>query len=77
MVTTKRAIPPISDQFDIIHAEKTFFTMGIDGIIGMEYRLLGFPLTFGLDIKPYLNFVGMRNLDFRFWDTALSIKYTF
>jgi len=69
--------PPISDQFDIIHAEKTFFAMGIDGIAGVEYRLLGFPLTFGLDIKPYLNFVGMRNLDFRFWDTALSIKYTF
>jgi len=69
--------PPISDQFDIIHGEKTFFAMGIDGIIGMEYRLLKFPLTIGLDVKPYLNFVGMRNLDFRFWDSALSIKYTF
>ena len=69
--------PPISDQFDIIHREKTFFAMGIDGIAGVEYRLLGFPLTIGLDVKPYFNFVGMRNLDFRFWDTALSLKYTF
>jgi len=69
--------PPISDQFDIIHGEKSFFAIGIDGIAGVEYRLLGFPLTIGLDIKPYFNFVGMRNLDFRFWDTALSIKYTF
>ena len=69
--------PPISDQFDIIHAEKTFFAIGIDGITGVEYRLLGFPLTIGVDVKPYFNFFGMRNLDFRFWDTALSVKYTF
>lgn len=69
--------PPFSDQFDIIHRENTFFAMGIDGIAGVEYRLLGFPLTIGLDVKPYFNFVGMRNLDFKFWDTALSVKYTF
>jgi len=69
--------PPIADQFDIIHRENTFFAMGIDGIAGVEYRLLGFPLTIGLDVKPYFNFVGMRTLDFKFWDTALSVKYTF
>ncbi len=57
--------------------ERSFFTMGVNTIIGIEYRWLKIPMTIGLDIKPYLDFVGMRRTNLRFWDTAISFKYIF
>ncbi|TRX49316.1 hypothetical protein FNH22_27200 [Fulvivirga sp. M361] len=57
--------------------ERSFFTMGVNTTIGMEYRLLKLPATIGIDIKPYLDFIGMRRTKMRFWDTALTLKYIF
>ncbi len=53
------------------------FSMGVNGIAGVEYRFLGIPFAVGLDVKPYLNFIGFRTTQFRFWDAALSVKYVF
>ncbi|MEM1408821.1 MAG: hypothetical protein AAGG59_18700 [Bacteroidota bacterium] len=66
--------PPI---LEFQNEERSFFTMGVNTIIGIEYRWLKVPLTVGLDIKPYLDFIGMRRTEFRFWDTAISFKYIF
>lgn len=60
-----------------IYEEKSFFTMGIDASLGIEYRWLEIPATFGFDIKPYFNFIGMRHTKARFWDAAISFKYVF
>ncbi len=57
--------------------ERSFFTMGVNTVLGIEYRWLKIPMTIGLDIKPYLDFIGMRRTKVRFWDTALSFKYIF
>ncbi|MEM6524097.1 MAG: hypothetical protein AAF693_09905 [Bacteroidota bacterium] len=57
--------------------EQSFFTMGVNTIIGVEYRWLKVPMTIGLDIKPYLDFIGMRRTKLRFWDTAITFKYIF
>ena len=51
--------------------------MGIDGIIGIEYRFLTAPITIGLDMKPYFSFIGFRYVETQFWDTSLSVKYVF
>ena len=59
------------------YENQTQFVMGLNAIVGIEYRLISVPLVIGFDIKPYLNYVGMRKLDFIFWDAALTIKYAF
>ena len=60
-----------------IYEEKTFFTMGVDTSLGIEYRWLEVPATLGFDIMPYFNFVGMRHTKAKFWDAAVSFKYVF
>ncbi|MFT6868281.1 MAG: hypothetical protein ACJA08_003131 [Cyclobacteriaceae bacterium] len=59
------------------YEQENYFLMGADAILGVEYRWLSVPVTVGLDIKPYFNFIGMRYSRVKFWDTALSIKYVF
>ena len=56
---------------------RTYFVMGADGIGGVEYRFLGAPVAISWDIKPFVEQVGFRNIRFRFWDTSLTLRYTF
>lgn len=68
----------ILDSFSVFRYEnQTYFSMGIDAILGVEYRFLTAPITIGLDLKPYFTFIGFRYTDANFWDTSLSVKYTF
>ena len=60
-----------------VYESKSFITMGIDASLGIEYRWLEVPATFGFDIKPYFNFIGMRHTKAKFWDAAISFKYVF
>jgi len=62
---------------EFIYQEKSFFVMGVDGSLGIEYRWLEVPATFGFDLKPYFNFIGMRYTRAKFWDAAISFKYVF
>ncbi|MEL7146896.1 MAG: hypothetical protein AAFO69_11040 [Bacteroidota bacterium] len=57
--------------------DQNYFAMGIDGILGLEYRWLSVPITLSFDIKPYFNFIGMRYTETRFWDAGFSFKYVF
>ena len=65
------AYPPAPVNPELQHNE---FVMGVDGILGVEYRSRT-PLTFGLDIKPYLQFVGFKYTHLEFWDVAVSVKF--
>ncbi|GAB4248750.1 MAG: hypothetical protein Tsb0034_28140 [Ekhidna sp.] len=62
---------------EFIYDERSFFTIGVDGNLGIEYRWLEIPATFGFDLKPYFNFIGMRHTKAKFWDAAISFKYVF
>jgi hypothetical protein len=57
--------------------EHSYLTMGINTILGVEYRWLAMPLTIGLDIKPFFQFIGMRYTETHFWDLGVSVKYVF
>lgn len=57
--------------------DRTFFVMGADAILGIEYRWLSVPITVAFDLKPYFTFIGMRYTNGRFWDSAISFKYIF
>jgi len=65
------------NQAEFIGRGRHLFAMGIDALVGIEYRWLAFPLTVGIDMKPYFDFIGMRSTRLRFWDTALTVKYIF
>lgn len=57
--------------------DRTFFVMGADALLGIEYRWLSVPITVSFDLKPYFTFIGMRYTNGRFWDSAIAFKYIF
>ncbi|XOV92744.1 MAG: hypothetical protein ACFHWX_21380 [Bacteroidota bacterium] len=59
------------------YEDQTYFIMGVDAVIGIEYRWLSIPMTVGFDLKPYFNYIGMRYTDAHFWDAAITLKYVF
>ncbi len=71
----KVLIGPEGDSFE--YEQETFFVMGADFLIGVEYRWLAAPITISFDVKPYFDYIGMRKVDSRFWDSAISFKYIF
>lgn len=50
---------------------------GLDGLIGMEYRIKSFPLVIGLDWKPYFEFSRIQYFRLEPWDVGFSIRYAF
>lgn len=54
---------------------KQLTTVGIDGIVGLEYQITEIPISVGLDFKPFID-VNEDGL-FLFGDGALTIRYTF
>ncbi|MEO9803176.1 MAG: hypothetical protein ABJF04_08020 [Reichenbachiella sp.] len=66
-----------NDPTMFLYEEKSYLTLGIDGMIGIEYRMLSVPITLSIDSKPYLNYVGLRKVKADFWDASIAIKYVF
>jgi hypothetical protein len=51
--------------------------LGVDAYVGLEYRFDAFPLTAGLDFKPFFEFSSMQIFRLVLWDLALTAKYQF
>jgi hypothetical protein len=54
--------------------ERDIITIGIDGILGLEYHIGDIPFTVGIDIKPFFDII---NPGYGYWDAAFSVRYTF
>lgn len=52
------------------------YGIGIDGILGMEYKISPIPFAVSLDLKPYLE-VHTSNSIYMALDPGLGIKFTF
>lgn len=50
---------------------------GIDGIIGLEYRIESIPLSLAFDYKPFLEVLGEHFFDVHFGDFGFSLKVRF
>jgi hypothetical protein len=48
--------------------------VGIDGILGLDYKFKGAPINIGMDIKPFVDFF---DGNFIYMDGGLSLRYTF
>jgi hypothetical protein len=66
----ERTYPGYYDSFD-----KTLTTVGIDGIVGLEYKIAEIPILVSTDFKPFLD-VNRDGL-FLLPDWALTVRYSF
>lgn len=57
--------------------EKSYYTIGVDGIVGLEYRIFTVPLTVSFELKPYFDFYALRYTKMEFWDFGFTVKYIF
>jgi hypothetical protein len=48
--------------------------IGIDGILGLEYKFYAAPINIGMDFKPFMDFNNGSNA---YFDGAISLRYTF
>lgn len=51
--------------------------LGIDGFVGLEYRIREFPFVVGIDYKPFFELSANRFFHLQIWDIAFSLKYAF
>lgn len=51
--------------------------LGIDGVVGLEYRLFKYPLKFGLEYKPFAELSLHNVFRLNLWDFGATIHYTF
>lgn len=82
----ERNIPVIAPGFNFYYGggahlgswkrdHKSEFVLGVDGIVGLEYKISEVPLAISLDYKPALNIISHTR--FYLGDVALGIKVTF
>lgn len=64
------------------HGRRHYYTyddgvgIGVDGVLGLEYKLKNAPVAFSLDIKPYISFNTRYNYSWVGLDPGLGIKVT-
>lgn len=51
--------------------------LGLDAILGFEYRFNQIPFVLGIDYKPYFELFGQNFFSLNLWDIGISIKYSF
>lgn len=64
-------------QTDFYYTKEEYFEIGIDGIVGIEYRILSVPLSINVDLKPFVSYVGFEKVEGDFWDGSIGVKYIF
>jgi hypothetical protein len=57
--------------------KRIFYTIGIDGVVGLEYRIFTVPMTISMEVKPYIEYYDLRYIQSRFWDFGFTVKYIF
>ncbi len=48
--------------------------VGIDGILGLDYKFKNAPINISMDVKPFVDFF---NGNYVYFDGGLSLRYTF
>lgn len=51
--------------------------LGLDGLVGLEYRFREFPFLISMDIKPYFEYSTIQIFSLYLQSVGLSIKYRF
>ena len=63
------------DRYDFIERRNNF-ALGVDGIIGIEYKFNPIPFAISLDLKPFIETTSYR-YTYLAIDPGIGLKYTF
>jgi hypothetical protein len=72
-----------TDHYIIMFQEYNYYgkrfspLIGVDGYVGLEYRIPVIPLQVGMDLKPFFEFSMFEFFRLVPWDFAFNIKYIF
>lgn len=64
------------NRFDRYVSRQSDLGLGIDGILGIEYKILPIPFALSLDIKPFLE-INTEGWAFIALDPGLGVKFAF
>lgn len=56
---------------------RTSLIAGLDGVVGWEYYFYEVPVVLGLELKPFVEFMGPEVFELELFDFAFSMKYVF
>lgn len=63
---------------EIYYGRKMFTpVIGFDGYMGIEYKLVNTPVSFGANIQPFMEISLKQVFGINLWDFGFSVKYRF
>ena len=51
--------------------------IGFDGYVGIEYKLVDVPVSFGINVQPFMELSLKQLFGINLWDFGVSVKYRF
>jgi len=72
-----------TDTYTILFREIYFGTeiftpvIGMDGYIGIDYKLVDIPMSFGISFQPYMELSLKQVFGINFWDFGFHARYMF
>lgn len=72
-----------TDSYKILFREIYFGTdvftpvIGVDGYLGIDYKLVDLPMSFGVSFQPYMELSLKQVFGINFWDFGFHARYMF
>jgi hypothetical protein len=65
--------------FREIYFGREIFTpvIGMDGYVGIDYKLVDLPMSFGASFQPYMELSLKQVFGINLWDFGFHVRYTF
>ena len=72
-----------TDTYTVLFREIYFGTeiftpvIGMDGYVGIDYKLVDIPMSFGISFQPYMELSLKQVFGINFWDFGFHVRYMF
>ncbi len=72
-----------TDTYSILFREIYFGTdiftpvIGMDGYVGIDYKLVDIPMSFGISFQPYMELSLKQVFGINMWDFGFQVRYMF
>ncbi|HBS87345.1 MAG: hypothetical protein A2W91_14100 [Bacteroidetes bacterium GWF2_38_335] len=60
-----------------IRSGRSFVVIGLDGVVGAEYRFIKYPFSVSLDYNPFFDLFGPNYFNLNLSNFCLEVKYNF
>jgi hypothetical protein len=72
-----------TDSYKVLYRQIYFGTeiltpvLGMDGYLGIDYRLVDLPMSFGVSFQPYMEISLKSVFGINLWDFGFHVRYMF